>query len=121
MLKHLIPILVILPLAGACSPSWPEPKQPMIDAEAASRSAHELGADTQPEAKLKVTLADEQIAEARRQMAKGDNRRANYLLIRAKADAELAVALAREQQALAEKQQAAGQSQPAPGATGVKP
>lgn len=97
-------------LAWGCSPSWPEPKQPMAEAEAASRSAREVGAEAQPAAKLKVTLADEQIAEAKARIAKGDNERATYLLLRARADAELALALAHEQNALNAKQKAAEQS-----------
>jgi len=82
----------------------------MAEAEAASRSAREVGADSQPAAKLKVTLADEQIAEAKARIAKGDNERATYLLVRARADAELALALAHEQNALNEKQKAVEQS-----------
>jgi uncharacterized protein DUF4398 len=52
-----------------------------------------------------VTLAEEQIAAAKASMAKGDNERASYLLMRAKADAELALALAHEQRAIQEKQE----------------
>lgn len=109
MLKRLMWIAAA-PLVLSCSPSWPEPKQPMAEAEAASRSAREVGADSQPAAKLKVTLADEQIAEAKAQISKGDNERATYLLVRARADAELALALAHEQNALNEKQKAVEQS-----------
>jgi len=101
---------MIAPLAWGCSQSWPEPKQPMAEAEAASRSAREVGADDQPEAKLKVTLADEEIAKAKASVAKGDNERATYLLLRARADAELALALAHEQNALNAKQKAVEQS-----------
>lgn len=82
----------------------------MAEAEAASRSAREVGADSQPAAKLKVTLADEQIAEAKARIAQGDNERATYLLLRARADAELALALAHEQNALNDKQKAVEQS-----------
>jgi hypothetical protein len=82
----------------------------MADAESASRSAREVGADNQPAAKLQVKLADEQIAEAKTLIANGENERAAYVLLRARADAELALALAREQNALVEKQKAAEQS-----------
>jgi Domain of unknown function (DUF4398) len=109
MLKRLM-WLAAAPIVWGCGPSWPEPKQPMAEAEAASRSAREVGADSQPAAKLKVTLADEQIAEAKARIAKGDNERATYLLVRARADAELALALAHEQNALNEKQKAVAQS-----------
>jgi hypothetical protein len=102
--------LLAAPLALGCSPSWPEPKQPMAEAEAASRSAREVGAEDQPAAKLKVTLADEQIAAAKARITKGDNERATHLLMRARADAELALALAHEQNALNEKQKAVEKS-----------
>jgi TolA-binding protein len=121
MLKRVVSILLAMPLAWACGKSWPEPKQPMADAESASRSAREVGADTQPAAKLKVTLADEQIAEAKAKIADGDNERATYLLIRARADAELALALAHEQQALDEKQKAIDESKVTLDANGAKP
>lgn len=110
LLNRIVWILAATPLALACGKSWPEPQQPMADAEAAARSAREVGADAQPAAKLKVTLADEQIAEAKARIAKGDNERATYLVLRAKADAELALALAHEQNALTAKQKAVEQS-----------
>lgn len=82
----------------------------MAEAESAARSAREVGADAQPAAKLKVNLADEQIAAAKAAVAEGDNERATYLLVRARADAELALALAHEQDALNAKQKAIAQS-----------
>lgn len=112
MLKRLMWISMMASLASACSSSWPEPRQPMVDAEAAARSARELGAGAQPAAQLQLTLAEEQIAAAKGQIAKGENERATYLLIRARADAELALALAHEQQAREEMQRALGQSKP---------
>jgi hypothetical protein len=121
--KRLLAMLIATPLAWGCSKSWPEPQQPMADAEAASRSAREVGADAQPAAKLKVTLADEQISEAKAEITKGDNERATYLVIRAKADAELALALAHEQNALDAKAKAIQESRATKEATaaGVKP
>lgn len=110
MQKRFILLLAATPFAWACGSSIPEPKQPMADAEAASRSAREVGADNQPAAKLQVKLADEQIAEAKTLVANGENERAAYVLLRARADAELALALAREQNALVEKQKAAEHS-----------
>jgi uncharacterized protein DUF4398 len=121
MSKRFSWILVAMPFALACGKSWPEPKQPMADAEAASRSAREVGADDQPAAKLKVALADEQIAEAKARIADGDNERATYLLIRANADAELALALAHEQKALEERQKAVEKSKTTLDANGAQP
>lgn len=110
MQKRFILLLAAAPFAWACGASMPAPTQHMADAEAASRSAREVGADSQPAAKLQVKLADEQIAEAKTLIANGDNDRASYVLLRARADAELALALAREQNALVEKQKAVEQS-----------
>jgi parvulin-like peptidyl-prolyl isomerase len=110
MSKRFFLLLAAAPLAVACGSSIPEPKQPMADAVAATRSAREVGADSQPAAKLHVKLADEQIAKAQKEIADGENQRATYLLLRARADAELALALAREQNAVAEKQKAVEQS-----------
>jgi hypothetical protein len=106
MPKQFVLVLAAASFACACGATIPEPKQPMADAESASRSAREVGADTQPAAKLHVKLADEQIAQAKALIASGDNDRATYVLLRARADAELALALAREQNALVEKQKA---------------
>jgi hypothetical protein len=106
MRNQFVFILAAAPIALACGATIPEPKQPMADAESASRSAREVGADTQPAAKLHVKLADEQIAQAKALIASGENERATSVLLRARADAELALALAREQNALADKQKA---------------
>lgn len=110
MQKRFILLLAATPFAWACGASIPAPTQPMADAESASRSAREVGADNQPAAKLQVKLADEQIAEAKALIADGENERASYVLLRARADAELALALAREQNALVERQKAAEQA-----------
>jgi hypothetical protein len=110
LVKRLVWMMGAASLAFGCSKSWPEPKQPMADAEAAARSAREVGAESQPAANLKVTLADEQIAAAKARIAKDDNERATYLVLRARADAELALALAHEQNALNAKQKAVEES-----------
>jgi len=86
-------------LWGACGATVPPPTQRMADAESASRAAQELGANAQPDAQLSLKLADEQIAQAKTAMANDDNAKAGSLLLRAKADAELAVAQAREKSA----------------------
>jgi len=110
MLKQVTTTLVALPILWACGGSFPEPKQPLADAESASRSAREVGANAQPGAKLHAKLADEQIANAKELIAKGDNERASYVLLRARADAELSLALAREQNAIGAEQTAVEKS-----------
>jgi hypothetical protein len=97
--------LVAVSLATAflwwgCGGSYPVPTQRMADAESAQRSARELGAESTPTAQLSLKLAGEQLEAAKRAIEQGDNRRADFLLIRARADAELALALAREQDAM---------------------
>jgi hypothetical protein len=88
--------LLLVPLATACGGSIPAPTQRLADAQSAERSARELGAAEEPSAKLSLKLAQEQIAKAQKVMADGENQQADSLLIRAKADAELALAQARE-------------------------
>jgi hypothetical protein len=52
-----------------------------------------------PAAALSVKLAQEEVQKAKQLMQDGDNKRAELILMRAQADAELALAQAREQQA----------------------
>ncbi len=86
-------------LAGCAS--YPAPVQRMADAEGAVQSASELGAASSPQARLHMKLATEGIARARQLLADGDNKRADYVLIRAKSDAELALAETRDDRAQA--------------------
>ena len=100
MNKAILLLITAAPIVwGACAATVPPPVQRMADAESAQRSARELGANNEPSAQLSLKLADEQIAEARAAMKAGENQRAEGLLIRAKADAELAIAKAREKNA----------------------
>ena len=93
-----------------CAASYPIPTQSLADAQSAERSASELGAAGQPKAQLHLQLAHEQIVKANVAMKNGDNERATGLLLRARSDAELAIALTRDQSANAEAQKAAAQS-----------
>ena len=102
MKKSFISLLGVSVLACGCASSFPVPTQKLADAESASRSARELGADKKTAAQLNLKLADEEIEAAKAQMKAGDNRRADFILLRAKADAELALALAREHDAKVE-------------------
>jgi hypothetical protein len=97
-------------LSFACGASFPVPTQRMADAESAHRSAVELGAANQPAAQLHVKLAEEQMTIAKARITDGDNMGADSLLIRSKADSELALALAREQNSSVEAQKAAEQA-----------
>ena len=60
------------------------------------RAAEEVGAADVPRASLHLQLAKEELQTATAIAADGDKERASSLLLRAEADAELAVALSRE-------------------------
>jgi hypothetical protein len=96
--------------ATACGTTYPAPTQRLVDAQSANRSAMELGADKEPQAKLHYKLAEEQVAKANVVLKNGDNRRADMMLVRAKADADLALALTKEAKAKDEAQKAAEQA-----------
>jgi hypothetical protein len=68
----------------------------MADVQSANRGAAELGANNNPKAQLHLKLAEEQMNQAKKAMDDGDNKIADMLLTRAKADAELSIALTRE-------------------------
>jgi hypothetical protein len=71
----------------------------MADVQSANRGAVELGAQKNPKAQLHLKLSEEQLGQAKAAMDDGDNKSADMLLTRAKADAELAIALTRESNA----------------------
>jgi Domain of unknown function (DUF4398) len=101
--------LGILLLAVAACGGYPPPNDKLMASVAAARSAREVGAETSPQASLHLKLADEAIAKAKSLIKDGDNKRAEYTLIRAKADAELALSLAKESAAKADAQSAEDQ------------
>jgi hypothetical protein len=106
-------------LSMACA-SHPPPNDHMASAIAAVRGAQiaVAGAGRVPEAALQLKLAEEQVAQAREMIERGDNERANYMTLRAYNDAELALALARQHQARQGAEEAArsggGSATPAP-------
>jgi regulator of protease activity HflC (stomatin/prohibitin superfamily) len=61
----------------------------------AIRAAEEVGASGVPSASLYLQLAKEELENAKGLAAKGDKEQAESMLLRAQADAELAVALSR--------------------------
>jgi len=68
---------------------------------AAARAARTAGAANVPRAALQLKLAEEQLAQAREMMQNGANERADFMSLRSYNDAELALAIARENDALA--------------------
>jgi hypothetical protein len=97
-------------LAFGCAATIPVPTQHLADAEAAERSAIELGAARNPDAQLHLTLARDQLTLANAAVKEGKNGRADALAQRATSDAELAIALTRDQSAKTGAQHAADQS-----------
>ena len=80
---------------GACA-SAPPPHERVATSEAAIRGAREVGSEQIPQAALHLKLAEENVQKAKALMKDGDNQVAAFVLLRAQADAELALALARE-------------------------
>lgn len=70
------------------------------------RAAEEVGASNVPRAALHLQLAKEELQLARSLATNGDKDQAESMLLRAEADAELAVALSREDAEKAEGQAA---------------
>ncbi len=71
---------------------------PAVNKEASAsaiRAAEEVGASNVPNASLYLQLAKEQSEKAKALATKGDKEEAESMLLRAEADAELAVALSR--------------------------
>jgi hypothetical protein len=102
-----IPFLAASALLLSCASA--PPPEGMATSAATIRAAQEVGAADVPRAALHIQLAREQAEHARVLVEKGgrDERvEADFLLMRAQADANLALALAREDTERAEAEQA---------------
>jgi len=86
--------------------SHPPPSDHLATAIAAVHGAQVAGAAQVPQAALQLKLAEEQVAQAREMIERGDNERADYMTLRAFNDAELAVALTRAHEARTRAQDA---------------
>jgi len=87
---------VLVALLAACGGGMQVPTERLASADAAARSAKEVGADKSPTAQLYLKMANDGIEAARQAIKDGENERADDLLIRANADAELSLSLAKE-------------------------
>jgi hypothetical protein len=81
----------VMGIAG-CAGS-PVPNAKVASSEAAIRAAQETGSANVPQAALHLKLAEEQLASAKALIRDNENKRAEYVLMRTQADAELAIAL----------------------------
>ena len=92
-----VTIAIAMALVGGCAS---QPSSNRTETSAATvRAAQEVGADRVPAAQLHLQLAKEQMEYARRLQEQGgdvNHADAQILLMRAQADADLALALARE-------------------------
>jgi hypothetical protein len=107
-MKRLIsPLLGIglLVIAGGCAANVSNEKIAATDSSI--RAAEEVGAPRVPQASLHLQLAKEENEHAQKLIKDGDPKNAEGQLMRAQADAELALALAREAPMQAEAQQEA--------------
>lgn len=101
MTKTICSLAAALSTAAFSCASHPPPTDHLASAIAAVRGAQVAlaAAGRVPEAALQLKLAEEQVAQAREMIARGQNERADYMTLRAFNDAELALALARQHQA----------------------
>ena len=83
-------------LGVGCGAAAPVPATQVTETQAAIRAAEEVGAPSVPKAALHLKMAKDQAQTAQTQMSNGDNEPARMTLDRARVDAELALALARE-------------------------
>lgn len=94
-------VLLSLALVLVGCGGYARPDEGMNRAVAAARSASELGADKDPQAQAHLQRANDNITAAKSLMDH-DNKRAEHVLLRAEAEAELAVMLAKQATATAE-------------------
>ena len=82
------------------------PQERLTSAESAAHAAEVGGAPSVPQAALHLKKAQDHIAQAKALIAEDENERADFVLQRAEADAELALAQACEDAAKREAQEA---------------
>ncbi len=85
-----------LSFALGCGGSIPAPAQQVTETEAAIRAAQEVGAPGVPKAALHLKMARDDLDRAQRLIGQDENEEAKLVLERARVDAELAIALAKE-------------------------
>ena len=97
-MTKLIPIVLTSVGLAACA-TLPVPADKLGRAQSSVRAAEEMNAEAEPNAALHLKLAREQLAQATQILKDGDNGRASGILLRAEADADAALDLARERSA----------------------
>lgn len=88
-------LIIGVALVCGCA-ATPMPTAQVVSSAAAIRTAQELRADETQASRVRLQSAVDEYAEAQRLIADGDGEKAERLLSRAEADAELAMALAKQ-------------------------
>jgi Domain of unknown function (DUF4398) len=114
---HLGSALVVL-FASACA-STPAPHDKVASSAAAIRAADEVGAGGVPQSSAYLQSARDEYEQGRNLMRDGNNHEATSVLLRSQADAELALAAAREAKTHASAQQAVARVQALRSQTGT--
>jgi hypothetical protein len=96
---------VAMSAALGCA-SYPKPVEPLASSEALLRTAEEEQARSVPEAALHLQMAQEELNKARELLKNEDNEKAEQMLTKCHADAQLALALTRQSKALAQASEA---------------
>jgi hypothetical protein len=101
-----LPVFLVAVALGTsgCAGNYPVPNDRMASSEASERGAEEVGALKEPKAALHLKIAQEEIGQAKTLILNGDNKRAEYVLMRAGAEAELALQMAKAVAARADAQ-----------------
>ena len=96
-----IPIAASCMLVFACAcAAGPSVRPQLADSSGAVRAAEELGAQEVPAAALHLKYANEELERGRQLVESGEDEEAQRALERAELDAELSLALVREQRSL---------------------
>jgi hypothetical protein len=103
-------LLAVSALVG-CATTTEVPNERMTQTQASVRGAEEVGAQRVAPAALHLQYARDQIRQAQALIDDGEFERASYTLDRARADAELAISLAKEQPLRIEAERALRQVQ----------
>jgi hypothetical protein len=90
--------------------SYPAPTARMAQSMSSVTVAQEQGAAANPQANDYLTRANEELANAKKLVDDGNNERADYMLMRADADAKLAIEIAKAQKAEVGAQSAQAQA-----------
>jgi hypothetical protein len=86
--------------------SAPVPAENVTQAKSSISAAEAVGAQSVPKSALHLKMAKDQVTQAEAMIQDGETEEAKLVLLRAQADAELALALAREASIRAEAQAA---------------